>query len=63
MAGGIGANVVDGNLNTAIQVWKQELKTSEKLTKLYEKREYVKPSRYRRKQLDMAIYRKNLNLE
>jgi len=57
LAGGLGANVVDGELNTAIQVWKQELKNSENLNRLYENREFVKPSVRKRKMIQFAKYR------
>lgn len=57
LAGGLGANVVDGELNTAIQVWKQELKNSENLNRLYENREFVKPSVRKRKMMEFAKYR------
>jgi len=57
LAGGLGANVVDGELNTAIQMWKQELKNSENLNRLYENREFVKPSVRKRKMIQFAKYR------
>lgn len=63
LPGGIGANVVEGELNTAIQVWKQELKNSENLNRLYENREYVKPSVTKRKMFQMAKYKNKFREE
>lgn len=41
---GIGANVIDGNLNDAIRLWKSELKKSGKLTDIYNKQFHVSKS-------------------
>lgn len=57
LPGFIGAKVVDGDINLAIRIWKQELKNSGILKALYKKREYVKPSILRKETLDRAKHR------
>lgn len=57
LSGGIGANVVDGDLQSAIRFWKQDLKMSKKIETLYNNREYIKPSTKRKRTLDAAKYR------
>lgn len=55
---GIGANVIDGKLPTAIRIWKSELASSGKIEKLREKRNgYIKPSTLRREVLEAAKHR------
>lgn len=55
---GIGANVIDGKLPTAIRIWKSELASSGKIEKLREKRNgYIKPSSQRREVLEAAKHR------
>lgn len=48
--------VVNGDINSAIKLWKRELKESGKLELLKEKKEYVKPSVLKRKQKIDAEY-------
>lgn len=57
LPGGIGANVVDGDLNLAIRVWKQELKNSGKLKTLYQSQEFKSKGQRRKEELDRAKYR------
>jgi ribosomal protein S21 len=57
LKGGIGANVVDGDLNLAIRIWKQELKDSGKLQKLKENSYYVKPAVERKNVKELAKYK------
>jgi len=52
----IGATVVDGNVNYAIQTWKRKFKDSGLIKDLYANQEFVKPSVKRRKQILSAIY-------
>lgn len=60
LAGGIGANVVDGDLQFAIKHWKQELKRSNKMVEIFERREYVKPSRIKKDMLSRAIHKQKV---
>ena len=46
--------VVDGNLDSAIKLWKRKLKESGKLESLRERKEFIKPSVKKRKQLQQA---------
>lgn len=48
--------VVNGDINSALKLWKRELKESGKLELLKEKKEYVKPSVLKRKQRTDAEY-------
>jgi ribosomal protein S21 len=57
LAGGIGANVVDGDLGLAIRTWKQDLKNSGILKEIYKKREFVSKSQLRKEIVDKAKYR------
>ena len=57
LPGAIGAKVVEGDLNFAIRLWKQELKNSGVLKAVYSNREYVKPSIVRKEILDRAKHR------
>lgn len=53
---GIGANVVNGKLSTAIRIWKNELADSGKIEVLKMKKDgYIKPSTKRR---DVLLYAK-----
>ena len=52
----IGATVVDGNVNHAIQSWKRRFKESNLIKDLYAGQEYVKPSTRRRKIVMNAKY-------
>tara|TARA_Y100000389_G_C17467114_1_gene526631 strand:- start:389 stop:622 length:234 start_codon:yes stop_codon:yes gene_type:complete len=56
LAGGIGANVIDGDINTALKVYKWELKQSGKLQEVYNRKVYIKPSVTKRVQADKAKY-------
>jgi ribosomal protein S21 len=57
LPGGIGAIVTDGDLGLAIRVWKQDLKNSGIIKKLYDKKEYTKPSIERKQILEKAKHR------
>ena len=46
--------VVDGNLDSAIKLWKRKMKESGKLESLRERKEFIKPSVRKRKQLQQA---------
>ena len=46
--------VVDGNLDSAIKLWKRKMKESGKLESLRERKEFIKPSVKKRKQLQQA---------
>jgi ribosomal protein S21 len=58
LAGGIGANVIDGDLSLALRTWKQDLKNSGILKTIYNKREFVSKSQQRKETVDKARYRK-----
>ena len=47
--------VVDGNLDSAIKLWKRKMKESGKLESLRERKEFIKPSVKKRKQLQQAM--------
>ena len=57
LAGGIGGNVIDGDLGLAIRTWKQDLKNSGVLKDIYKKREFVSKSQKRKETVDKAKYR------
>lgn len=57
LPGGIGANVIGGDLPTAIRVWKQDVKNSGKLQVLFAKQEFVPPSAARREVVNAAKYK------
>lgn len=57
LAGGMGGNVVDGDLGLAIRTWKQDLKNSGILKEIYNKREFVSKSQQRKETVDKAKYR------
>jgi ribosomal protein S21 len=49
--------VQNGDLNTALRLFKQKVKASNKLREVYNRKEYIKPSVKRRQELDKAAYR------
>ena len=53
---GIGAKVVEKDINFALRIWKRKLKESDVLVNLKEGREFLKPSVKKRKQKIAAIY-------
>ena len=53
---GIGAKVVERDINFALRIWKRKLKDSDVLVNLKEGREFTKPSVKKRKQKIDAIY-------
>jgi len=57
LAGGSGANVIDGDLGLAIRLWKQDLKNSGILKELYKKQEFVSKSRKRKEIVEKAKYK------
>jgi len=54
--GGVCAIVHNGDLQSALQVFRRELKQSNKLAEVYRRKEYEKPSVRRRKILNTAKY-------
>lgn len=48
--------VVNGDINSALKMWKKVLKDSEKLDILKSKKEYIKPSVVKRKKMQDAEY-------
>lgn len=57
LAGGIGGNVIDGDLGLAIRTWKQDLKNSGILKEIYKKQEFTSKSKKRKETLDKAKYK------
>lgn len=55
--GGIGAVVIDNDLSMALSVWRNELKKIGIILELFERREYIKPSRKKKDMLSKAKYR------
>jgi small subunit ribosomal protein S21 len=53
---GIGARVVNRDINFALRTWKRKLKTSDILDTLKGKREYIKPSITKRQEKIKASY-------
>ncbi len=53
---GVGAKVVNKDINYALRVWKKKLKESKTLVALKDGREYIKPSVKKRKQKIAAVY-------
>lgn len=51
------ARVVNGNIEAALRFFKRQMKESEILQEVKDRREYIKPSARRRKQKDDAIRR------
>ena len=58
LPGGVGANVVDHDLGTALRVWKQDLKQSGKLKEVFNRREFQSPSQIRREIVESAKYKR-----
>lgn len=54
---GVGANVVEGDLNFALRQLKKSLKESGKMTAVYDRQQFTKPSIVKRKQRLEAAYR------
>ena len=52
----LGAAVPNGDLGFAIRTWKKKLKDADILKIVKSRREYVKPSVVKRKQMSDAIY-------
>jgi len=50
----LSVNVVDGNVDMAIKLWKRKLKDSGKIEELKERRYYTKPSEKRRTELQQT---------
>lgn len=61
--GGVGGVVVNNNLNAAINQWKKSLKESGKMEKLHENRFFRKKSEVRRKEIDAAVYRREMGFD
>lgn len=57
---GIGATVVNGDINFALTLWKRSLKEQNTIDKLKSNREYKKPTAVRREQRNTAIYYEKL---
>ena len=47
--------VVDGNLDSAIKLWKRKMKESGKLEMLRERKEFTKPSEKKRKRFQQTM--------
>jgi len=56
LEGGVGANVIGGDINTALKVYKRELKQSGRMQELYNRKVYIKPSIIKREQASKAKY-------
>lgn len=52
----LGAAVLNGDLGFALRLWKKKLKDSDVLKNVKERKEFVKPSVKKRKQMSDAIY-------
>lgn len=60
---GIGANVIDGKLSSAIRIWKNELSDSGKIQKLRDiKSGFIKPSKKRRDIVELAKYKETFRV-
>lgn len=57
LAGGIGGNVIDGDLSLAIRVWKQDLKNSGILKEVFNKQEFTSKSKKRKETVEKAKYK------
>lgn len=55
----LGATVVEGELNYAIQTWKRKVKDSGILKEVFNRREFMKPSVKRRRVKLDAIYKQS----
>jgi ribosomal protein S21 len=51
-----GAKVVNNDINFALRTWKRKIKSSNILNILKDKKEFIKPSVIKRKQLNRAKY-------
>lgn len=58
--GGIGANVVDGDLKLAISMWKQEVKRSNILREVFDRREFIKPSTTKKNTISRAKHKQKM---
>lgn len=54
---GVGAIVIENDINFAIRHWKKELKESGKLIQLQNERFFEKPSSRRKRELEKARFR------
>lgn len=54
--GGCHVKVVDKDIELALRIMKQKMKYSKKVEELKERKEYVKPSVRRRKEILSAVY-------
>lgn len=65
MADGPGTSVIvtDGDLSTALRLFKQKVKISGKLRDAKRNSEFIKPSSKRRQVIDRAKYRTKLGLD
>jgi small subunit ribosomal protein S21 len=54
--GGTSVNVVNRDINFALRIWKRQLKSSDVLSSIKDRREHTKPSIIKRKQKIKAIY-------
>jgi len=61
--GGVGGVVVNNNLNAAINQWKKSLKESGKMETYNDNRYFEKKSETRKKEIDAAIYRKEMDID
>ena len=59
----LGVNVVDGDLGYALRTFKRKVKESGVLRELYDRQEFTKPSRARRKILTDAKFRNRKKVE
>ena len=50
---------VSDGLNRAIRIWKKQLKDSDTINELFERKEHIKPSYKRRKQLETAKFKQS----
>ena len=50
-----GVRVVHGNIELALKLFKRKMKDSGKLEELKERKEYIKPSAVKRKQMQQAV--------
>tara|TARA_B100001057_G_scaffold450983_2_gene493559 strand:- start:1362 stop:1631 length:270 start_codon:yes stop_codon:yes gene_type:complete len=50
-----GVKVVHGNIELALKLFKRKMKDSGKLEELKERKEYIKPSAVKRKQMQQAV--------
>lgn len=60
---GIGAKVVNRDINSAIRTWKMKLKNSEKMEELQERKQFIKPSITRRQEIKTAKYKQSFVTE